>query len=192
MTVQSPSRHDPDKRRRLVESAAALFSRSGFEGVGVDDIASRAGVAKGTVYLYFQSKADLFRAVLIELGERLNATSLEQPAPTGDDVLRHFVRRHLALADESPDLFRLYVSALFGVNRDFQAAALETFDSQRRQVERTLSRGTKNSKAIQRRASLFVGSMLAAALLRGLEGAPRREAFRDEDALIALVMEGDR
>ena len=53
-------------RRRLLESAAAQFARLGFDATNIDDIAVDAGVAKGTVYNYFDSKEDLFGAVLAQ------------------------------------------------------------------------------------------------------------------------------
>jgi len=64
----------------IVEAALDLFVEKGFAATRMDEIAKRAGVTKGTVYLYFPSKEDLFRAVVeemmgpnIEAGERLVA-----------------------------------------------------------------------------------------------------------------------
>lgn len=66
----------------IVEAALDLFVEKGFAATKMDEIAKRAGVTKGTVYLYFPSKEDLFRAVVedmmgpnIETGERLLAES---------------------------------------------------------------------------------------------------------------------
>ena len=118
--------HDPEKRRRLIAAAAAAFARIGFAETNVDVIAHDAGVAKGTVYLYFQNKRALFLAVLSELQRRLADGVLKERAAS-EERLRAFVRRQLLLADEEPELFRCYTSALFGVNRDFQDAALQVF-----------------------------------------------------------------
>jgi len=64
----------------IVEAALDLFVEKGFAATRMDEIAKRAGVTKGTVYLYFPGKEDLFRAVVeemmgpnIEAGERLVA-----------------------------------------------------------------------------------------------------------------------
>ena len=55
----------PDGRfRELVEAATAVFLEQGYRRAQMADVASRAGVAKGTVYLYFESKDALFDAVL--------------------------------------------------------------------------------------------------------------------------------
>jgi AcrR family transcriptional regulator len=50
----------------IVEAALACFAERGFAATRLDDIAARAGVTKGTLYLYFQSKDDLFKAVVRE------------------------------------------------------------------------------------------------------------------------------
>jgi AcrR family transcriptional regulator len=64
----------------IVQAALDLFVEKGFSSTKMDEIAKRAGVTKGTVYLYFPSKEDLFRAVVeemmgpnLEMGERLVA-----------------------------------------------------------------------------------------------------------------------
>ena len=50
----------------LTAAALALFVEKGFAATRLDDIASRAGVSKGTLYLYFDSKEALFKAVVLE------------------------------------------------------------------------------------------------------------------------------
>jgi AcrR family transcriptional regulator len=55
-------------RRRILDSARVVFFRDGFVATNLDRIADDAGVAKGTLYRYFESKADLYVAVLAENG----------------------------------------------------------------------------------------------------------------------------
>ncbi len=50
----------------IVEAALALFSEKGFAATRLDEIAARAGVSKGALYLYFATKEDLFRAVVTQ------------------------------------------------------------------------------------------------------------------------------
>ncbi len=64
----------PHKRERrkdarpgeLMDAALALFVEKGFAGTRVEEVAQRAGVSKGTLFLYFPSKVDLFKAVVRE------------------------------------------------------------------------------------------------------------------------------
>jgi len=61
----SPKRIDKDHRRRQIAHAALdLFAERGFESATVSDIARAASVSKGTIYLYFDSKEDLFFAAV--------------------------------------------------------------------------------------------------------------------------------
>jgi AcrR family transcriptional regulator len=62
--------HD-DKRQRILAAATAVFAERDFHRVQVSDVASRAGVGKGTVYLYFPTKDDLHRVALQASLERL-------------------------------------------------------------------------------------------------------------------------
>lgn len=78
----------------IVEAALDLFVEKGFAATRMDEIAKRAGVTKGTVYLYFPSKEDLFRAVVedmmgpnIETGERM----LAEHAGPAADLLRQLL-----------------------------------------------------------------------------------------------------
>ena len=55
-------------RRRILESAREVFFRDGFMQANLDEVAEKAGVAKGTLYRYFESKAELYVAVLAHNG----------------------------------------------------------------------------------------------------------------------------
>lgn len=52
--------------RELLDAALALFVEKGFTATRSEEVAARAGVSKGTLFLYFQSKEDLFKAVIRE------------------------------------------------------------------------------------------------------------------------------
>ena len=52
-----------DTRERIVRSAISCFSKNGFDKSRMDDISQTANISKGTVYLYFKSKEDLFYAI---------------------------------------------------------------------------------------------------------------------------------
>ena len=71
--VTEPDMLSPENpRRHILEGAAEVFSQDGYEGASMSRIASCAGVSKGTVYNYFENKADLFAAwVSTECAERL-------------------------------------------------------------------------------------------------------------------------
>jgi AcrR family transcriptional regulator len=72
-------------RRRILDSARDVFFRDGFMLANLDEVATRAGVAKGTLYRYFESKADLYVAVLAENGMRF-VTKMNEVAERGGPV----------------------------------------------------------------------------------------------------------
>ncbi len=69
---------DPAKRRRILEGASRVFQASGFDAASMNDITQAAGVSKGTLYVYFQNKEQLFIALIDEERERFAAGLFEQ------------------------------------------------------------------------------------------------------------------
>ena len=57
---------DNAKRRQILEGARQVFMRDGFDGASMNDVARVAGVSKGTLYVYFESKVSLFEALVRE------------------------------------------------------------------------------------------------------------------------------
>jgi AcrR family transcriptional regulator len=70
---ESTRRRAPDERpHQILDAALAVFGEQGLAGARLEDIAKRAGIAKGTIYLYFPNKEELFRGVIRHtFGERL-------------------------------------------------------------------------------------------------------------------------
>ena len=69
ISPESPPKRERRKEARpgeLLDAALTLFVEKGFAATRVEEVAARAGVSKGTLFLYFQSKEDLFKAVIHE------------------------------------------------------------------------------------------------------------------------------
>jgi TetR/AcrR family fatty acid metabolism transcriptional regulator len=94
------------KRRAIVDAAISTFATRGFHKSRVSDIASRAGVADGTIYLYFKSKDDLlitiFEENMARLIDRLR-TAIEDVG-RWDDKLRTFASEHMLQVETNPEL----------------------------------------------------------------------------------------
>lgn len=92
-----PSREDSAKRRQIIDGARAVFLADGFDAASMNEIARSAGVSKGTLYVYFASKEELF-AALIREEKREQAEQMCQLDNDNDDieaVLRGFGERLL-------------------------------------------------------------------------------------------------
>ncbi|ODT89433.1 TetR/AcrR family transcriptional regulator [Phenylobacterium sp. SCN 70-31] len=93
-------RRKADRPDEIVSAALEVFAEKGFAAARLDDIARRAGVSKGAVYLYFETKEDVFRAVV----DRAIAPNL--------DALRAILSAH---PGPFPDLIRQLLGVLVGV-----------------------------------------------------------------------------
>jgi len=96
-----------NKRERILSAAVKVFARSGFYNAKISEIAREAGVADGTIYLYFDGKDNLLISAFEDrmkwLIERLQGElSKLSEGPLGQ--LRECIRLHLSVAVEDPDL----------------------------------------------------------------------------------------
>ncbi len=97
-----------DKRSRLLDAALALFESRGFDGVTVPEIARSAGVATGTLYLYFKDKAALVNALYRHWKGAYNALVLA-PLPHGTpprEAFARYWRRMMRFARAHPQAMR--------------------------------------------------------------------------------------
>ena len=92
-----------DKRERILAAAERVFARHGFFAAKVSEIAKEAGVADGTIYLYFKNKDDLliclFESRMKQVNDVLRA-AIDGLPPL--DALRALVRTYLRLIHEEP------------------------------------------------------------------------------------------
>ena len=98
----------------ILEAARKVFAKKGFHDATVDDIANAAGVAKGTVYLYYSSKRDVYFAALKFGISQMYASLVEElkRVSTTQQKLRALIASKLAYFDENRDFFKIYYSEL--------------------------------------------------------------------------------
>jgi AcrR family transcriptional regulator len=86
----------------IIEAALRLFADRGYAATKLEDVAAAAGIGKGTIYLYFPTKEDLFRAVVRQaVLPNLTAAEalLQDPNASAADILRAIAERFLLLLD---------------------------------------------------------------------------------------------
>lgn len=91
-----------EKRGRITEAAIAVFAERGFHAARVSDIARRAGVADGTIYLYFKNKEDLLLSIFEEQMDRLSSGLAEVLEGVDDprERIRRFASYHFEMVRE--------------------------------------------------------------------------------------------
>lgn len=95
-----------DKRARILRGAIQVFARKGFYTARVSDIAKAAGVADGTIYLYFKNKDDILISLFEERFDHVIATLRAELPALPDPVarLRHMVELQLGTMERHRDL----------------------------------------------------------------------------------------
>jgi len=119
--VRETSSPRPDKREAIIDAAIEAFGAGGLDGATVDEIARRAGIAKGTVYLYFKSREEIFTSILRErwpgpLPEQLLRGLLDEP-PLGPEGMEQAMTRlslgFLEAVESNMSVFRLVLTAAY-------------------------------------------------------------------------------
>jgi TetR/AcrR family fatty acid metabolism transcriptional regulator len=109
-SLQQPApandRRSGDKREAILRAATSVFARNGYFNSKVADIARAAGVADGTVYLYFKSKEEILHTVFERNTSEAIAEGREELAKIQDprDKLRRIARHHLERLGADRDL----------------------------------------------------------------------------------------
>jgi AcrR family transcriptional regulator len=96
-------RRSEDRPREICAAALEVFAEKGFAAAKLDEIARRAGVSKGTLYLYFKDKADLFRAVVrdtVAPNIETVRTLVEGSNLPFADIIRQFLPRFAAITSQ--------------------------------------------------------------------------------------------
>jgi len=120
------------RRRQLVEAATWVFARKGYRRAGISDIIARAGVARGTFYLYFDSKERILLAILEEFHDRtkrafeaLDAAATHARALGPRAVLEASFRRWLEYFASQRDATRVVLREAHAIDARFEQALVE-------------------------------------------------------------------
>lgn len=122
---------DPDKPQQIIEAAVRVFARKGYFNSRVSDIAREAGIAAGTIYLYFKTKEDilttLFREKMAEFVAKLWKAMADQPDPVSK--VRRLVYLHFDLLERNPELAEVVQIELRQGQKFFRGASSQEIAS---------------------------------------------------------------
>src|SRR5215470_8411241 len=118
-----PAERNP-REERILDAAASLLVRWGYRKTTIDDVASEAGVGKGTIYLHWKDKNDLFRAAIWREQQRYSEEMQRRIAADPEGGLLHRITVHGMLAALSNPL----MAAIFRGNSDIFNGFLGAYD----------------------------------------------------------------
>jgi AcrR family transcriptional regulator len=165
------------RRQAILDAALAAFAERGFEAARLEDVARRAGVAKGTLYLYFEDKQALFenllRSSIDPIFERVEAVSAVPDLPVAQALeILCTLFRTLVLATERKHLIRLIVAEgpRFPAIAEFyyRNVVARMLPLIRRIAARAAERGELPNDALARFPQLAAGPLLLAVLWEGM------------------------
>ncbi|MDX3967948.1 MAG: TetR/AcrR family transcriptional regulator [Bradyrhizobium sp.] len=164
------------RRAAIVEAAMEEFIARGFAATRLDDIAKRAGVAKGTIYLHFKDKESMFeelvRIVIVPVVARL--TTLPPPAGSVRDLIEAFASNFLneVIGTRRGDLVRLIVAEgpRFPSVADFyyREVVSRGIAAMRALIELGIARGEIRQKDLARYPQILVAPAMIAVIWQSL------------------------
>lgn len=150
LKVQKRQRRKEARPAEIMAAGLEIFAERGFAAARLDDVAERAGISKATIYLYFESKAELFAAIVRDIAtprfEEMEALIAAHDGPSSD-LLEVMIAgfRDLATETQLPSLAKIILSEAgnFPEIRDFYRdnVILRGFSNLGRIIERGIARG---------------------------------------------------
>ena len=179
--------------RKLLEAAAQEFGQRGFHEAAITGITSRAGVALGTFYTYFESKEELFRALVRDMSQATRAHVAEavRGAPDRLAAERIGLAAFIAFTRKHPELYRIIEEAQF-VAEDVYREHYLTFVEGYREG---LAAATAKGQIVEGPDELRAWALIGMSVFLGMRYGIWREDMSPEqvaDGAIDLVSEGLR
>ena len=207
MTTRARRKREKEERRQsILHAAREVFFEHGFHRATVGDVADRAEVSKGTVYLYFESKEMILALVLLEgldeLVEELEQACAADESLPADERLRRLGRAYLHFFEQEPEHFRLLMAMDRGrfqesvtpeVYQEALTASLEGLEMVMRAVQQGIDEELFRRCDVRQAASIFWATMNG--VLQLMEHPLRREMVGMDrgtlyQAALDVVIEG--
>ena len=139
------------RRACILKAARKVFARHGFEGATMDDVAEACSIAKGTLYLYFKSKRQIYMGVFKQDLQILRETSQRaiDAAHSPGEKIRAFVTSRLAFCDCNNSFFKIYnsdASAIFVTPHPTHKELKEFYFEQSRVLESLIAEGIRSGE----------------------------------------------
>ncbi|MEA2862054.1 MAG: hypothetical protein QOC84_10 [Bradyrhizobium sp.] len=183
-----------ERRQAIIEAAMDEFIARGFAATRLDDVAKRAGVAKGTIYLHFSDKEALFQELIrTALGPLISR--LAAPPPPGGSIraaLEAFAQTFAqeVVATRRGDIVRLIVAegARFPAIADFyyREVVSRGMAGMRTLIELGIARGEIQQQGLTRFPQIVVAPAIVAVIWQGLFG---RQAPLDAAAMLRVHLD---
>lgn len=162
-------------KKAIFDAAIEVFSHCGYDGATMDEIASRAGVAKGTLYYHFKSKEEIFKFIINE-GINIINESVEDGIKDIKDpheVVKTAAKLQLRYMNDNKDLFRVIISQVWGDserNKELREAVSKLINISNKSYHGIIDKGVVSEDDARFLGYSFIGILVSIALYDLLNG----------------------
>lgn len=178
-------------RQKILDAAEREIGRKGFSEASISTITAEAAVGQGTFYLYFRTKEDVLRELVLRMGRRLrrHLTLAVADAPSRLEAERLGLRAFLEFVRANPDLYRVVAESQFVDQAVFRRYYQEFAAGYRRGLLAAEARGEirKGDAEVRAWALMGISDMVGR---RFALWEPKASLKRAADAAYALIAEG--
>ncbi len=194
---QASAARGGDKRERILDAAVRVFARKGFHATRVSEVAKAAGVADGTIYLYFESKEHLLVSLFEDRVERLLAY-LEAELPRVDTAsgrLQRIIELQLGLLEGERDLAEVVTIILRQSTKLMKEHGAPKFNAYLDVIARVIADGQETGElrkdvSPHLAARAVFGALDAIAMTWALGKAEHGGLLRASGQLVEIVLRG--
>ncbi len=180
------------RQAEIITAARKVFAEKGYIAATVDEIALRANLAKGTIYVYFDSKEQIYNAVMSDDLEALRRLTVEKIAAAGTvfEKISAYVNARFEYCEQRRDFFRIMYIEPSGSLVMSKAKVMEWLREPVRLLTEAIAAAIATGQIRQFPAESLawtVADMTTGALQRRLSSTPVTTARQDSDFLISFV-----
>jgi AcrR family transcriptional regulator len=133
------------RRNQVLRSAKDAFSKKGFHSTSITDIIRKAGIARGTFYLYFKNKRDIFRCLLEsflqDLDQQVETIKLGKGERPPLEQLRDNLTRLITFSLQEPELVRILLHHATGLDKELDRMLEDFYRGVTERIEWALQSG---------------------------------------------------
>ena len=187
---------DPGKPQQIIDAAIRVFARTGYYNSRVSDIAREAGIASGTIYLYFKTKDEILVSLFRDKMAEWVAFARQEIAGEADPIakIRRLVALHFSVLEGNPDLAEVVQVELRQGHKFFRGASAHEisayFDLIAGVLEEGIARGqVRRDLPVKLATKMLFGAMdqLATSWVLGKRGYRLTDAA---DAVATIFLRG--
>ena len=136
-----------NRREEILTAAITVFSQKGYHDTSISDLIEKAGIARGTFYLYFENKRQIFDSILdnllLEIDRCIRTIEIGAEKPNPLDQLRANLTRIFTLFVENPELSKILLRHATGLDEESDQKITEFYSNSAYKIEEALRLGIR-------------------------------------------------